>query len=67
MWGRAACPEPGRARLPLDVGEEVEQHGPGGSDSAFSLLLQFIVTLLIYLSAASNFFFFSHNRGFEDL
>lgn len=65
VWGRAACPAPGRVRLTLDVGEEVEQHRPGGSDSAFSLLLQIIVTLLIYLSAASNsIFFFSCNREF---
>lgn len=49
------CPALCRVRLPLDVGEEVEQHGPEGSDSAaFSLLLLIIVTLLIFLSAASS-------------
>lgn len=53
MWGRAGHPALGRVRLPLDVGEEVEQYGSGGSDSAFSSLSRIIVTLLIYLSAAS--------------
>lgn len=61
MWGRAGRPAPGRVSLPLDVGEEVEQRSPGGSDSAFSSLLQIIVALLIYLSAASNFIFLTEN------
>lgn len=38
VWDRAGCPALCRVRLPLDVGEEVEQHIPEGSDSAFSLL-----------------------------
>lgn len=48
------CPALCRVRLPLDVGEEVEQHGPEGSDSAAFSLLLIIVTLLIFLSAASS-------------
>lgn len=39
VWGRAGHPAQGRVRFSLDVGEEVEQHSSGGSDSAFSLLL----------------------------
>lgn len=48
------CPALCRVRLPLDVGEEVEQHGPEGSDSAAFSLFLIIVTLLIFLSAASS-------------
>lgn len=53
-WGRAGCPALCRVRLPLDVGEEVEQRSPEGSDSAFSLLLLIIVTLLIFLFGESS-------------